>query len=171
MSARIKWAVSSRNWPEIEKRLDPATAKQRLCLELNADSVSAAVATFIQTKVHELATRNNYMSQTRHDVQQYLSLNADHIMHLEDSDLCISVLAIVSTVYRPITIDELVTLLELPNGVDIEHKEYLVEISAKEFMAEKASKDPFLFQKRKANHLLECDVERYQYIYLNLATE
>ena len=47
VSARVKWVVSSRNWPEIEKRLDTATQKQRLCLELKADSVSAAVATFI----------------------------------------------------------------------------------------------------------------------------
>lgn len=47
VSARVKWVVSSRNWPEIQKRLDTAMQKKRLCLELNADSVSAAVATFI----------------------------------------------------------------------------------------------------------------------------
>jgi len=164
VSARVKWVVSSRNWPEIEKRLDMATQKQRLCLELKADSVSAAVATFIQTKVHELATQNKYTSQTRDAVQQHLSLNADgtflwvalvcqelanlsgwkavkklkafppgldelyqrmldQIRKSEDSELCMSVLAVVSTVYRPITIDELVTLVELPDGVDSEHED------------------------------------------------
>jgi hypothetical protein len=47
ISARIKWVVSSRNWPEIKKILDTAIQKQRLYLELNALSVSNAVATFI----------------------------------------------------------------------------------------------------------------------------
>jgi hypothetical protein len=46
----------------------------------------------------------------------------------EDSELCMSVLAVVSTVYRSITIDELVTLVELPDGVDGEYEEALVEI-------------------------------------------
>jgi hypothetical protein len=215
ISTRVKWVVSSRNWPEIEKGLDTATQKQRLCLELNTDSVSAAVTTFIQTKVHELATRNRYTSQTRDAVQEHLSLNADgtflwvalvcqelsnlpgwkavkklkafppglnalyqrmldQIMKSEDSKLCINVLAVVSTIYRPITIDELVTLVELPNGVDGEHKEALVEIvgycrsfltlrertiffvhqSAKDFLVEKASKDPFLFQKQDVHYVI-----------------
>jgi Cdc6-like AAA superfamily ATPase len=52
---RVRWVVSSRNWPEIEKMLDTTIQKQRLCLELNADSVSAAVTTFIHTKVHDLS--------------------------------------------------------------------------------------------------------------------
>jgi hypothetical protein len=169
ISTRVKWVVSSRNWPEIEKKLDAATQKQKLCLELNVDSISAAVVTFIQTKVSELATRNKYTSQTRDTVQQHLSLNADgtflwvalvcqelsnlsgwkavkklkafppgldtlyqqmldQIIKSEDSELCISVLAIVSTVYRPITIDELVTLVELPDGVDSEHEEAVIEV-------------------------------------------
>jgi hypothetical protein len=52
----------------------------------------------------------------------------DQIIKSEDSELCISVLAIVSTVYRPITIDELVTLVELPDGVDSEHEEAVIEV-------------------------------------------
>ena len=43
MSSRIKWIVSSRNWPDIKERLERAGHKVRLCLELNAESVSAAV--------------------------------------------------------------------------------------------------------------------------------
>jgi hypothetical protein len=215
VSARVKWVVSSRNIPEIGKRLNTATQKQSLSLELNADSVSAAVATFIQTKVYELATRNKYTSQTRDAVQQHLSLNADgtflwvalvcqelsnlpgwkavkklkafpsgldalyqrmldQIMKSEDFKLCISILAVVSTVYRPITIDELVTLVELPDGVDGEHEEALVEIvgycrsfltlrertiffvhqSAKDFLVGKASKDPSLFQKQDVHYII-----------------
>lgn len=65
ISTRIKWVVSSRNWLEIEKILDTAIQKQRLCLELNADSVSSAVATFIKAKVHDLSIYNKYKSETR----------------------------------------------------------------------------------------------------------
>ncbi|KAF2804816.1 NACHT-domain-containing protein [Mytilinidion resinicola] len=73
----IKWIVSSRNWPSIEKNLDTATQRLRLCLELNEQSVSAAVATFIKFKVDWLAKRNRYGSNTQDTVQRYLSLNAN----------------------------------------------------------------------------------------------
>jgi len=42
-ATRAKWIVSSRNWPEIEENLAQADWKVLLSLELNADSVSAAV--------------------------------------------------------------------------------------------------------------------------------
>jgi len=48
-------------------------------------------------------------------------------MALEDSELYMSVLAIVSTIYRPITVNELVTLVNMPYGVNGEY-EALVEI-------------------------------------------
>ena len=47
VSCRVKWIVSSRNWPNIEERLESAGHKVRLCLELNAESVSTAVSIFI----------------------------------------------------------------------------------------------------------------------------
>ncbi|EDN92127.1 hypothetical protein SS1G_07989 [Sclerotinia sclerotiorum 1980 UF-70] len=43
ISSRVKWLVSSRNWPEIEEQLQQAEQGTRLSLELNAESVSAAV--------------------------------------------------------------------------------------------------------------------------------
>jgi NACHT domain len=76
-SSRIKWIVSSRNWPSIEKDLDTAMQKVRLCLELNEKSISGAVATYIQFKVDWLAKRNRYTTDTRDAVQGYLSLNAN----------------------------------------------------------------------------------------------
>jgi hypothetical protein len=42
-SSRVKWIVSSRNYPDIEEQLEQAGHKVRLSLELNAASVSAAV--------------------------------------------------------------------------------------------------------------------------------
>ncbi|KAJ8068547.1 hypothetical protein OCU04_004097 [Sclerotinia nivalis] len=158
ISPRIKWIVSSRNWPNIERTLDTVTQKLRLCLELNEKSVSAAVATFIQFKVEWLAKRNKYHNDTREAIQQYLTLNAngtflwvalicqelsnvsrwkalqkvtllppglnalyqrmlDQIMDSEDAELCRSILAVVSTVYRPVTLDELMAFVDMPDRV------------------------------------------------------
>ncbi|KAF7903623.1 uncharacterized protein EAF01_006672 [Botrytis porri] len=158
ISPRIKWIVSSRNWPNIERTLDTVTQKLRLCLELNEKSVSAAVATFIQFKVEWLAKRNKYHNDTREAIQQYLTLNAngtflwvalicqelsnvsrwkalqkvtllppglnalyqrmlDQIMHSEDAELCRSILAVVSTVYRPVTLDELMAFVDMLDRV------------------------------------------------------
>ncbi|KAM3066213.1 hypothetical protein ACMFMG_012117 [Clarireedia jacksonii] len=203
ISPRIKWIVSSRNWPIIERTLDTTTQKLRLCLELNEKSISAAVATFIQLKVEWLAIRNKYSNDTQKAVQQHLMLNAngtflwvalicqelsnisrwkvlqkltvfppgldalyqrmlDQIMDSEDAELCKSILAVVSTVYRPVTLDELVALVDMPDEVAGDY-EALSEIiclcgsfltlrertisfvhqSAKDFLIKKASKDIF----------------------------
>ncbi|OCL04248.1 beta transducin-like protein HET-E2C*40 [Glonium stellatum] len=158
VSSRIKWIVSSRNWPSIEKKLDTATQKARLCLEFNKESVSAAVATFIKLKVDWLAKRNKYDSNTQDAVQRYLSLNAngtflwvalvcqelstdlgwnaqqklnafppglndlywrmvDQIKNSEHAELCKRILAVISTVYRPIMLDELASFVDMPDGV------------------------------------------------------
>jgi hypothetical protein len=211
---RVKWVVSSRNWPEIEKTLDTAIQKQRLCLELNADSVSNAVATFIQTKVYDLTEKNKYKSETRDVIQQHLSLNAhgtflwvalvcqelsnlsgwkaiqklkalppgldalyqrmlDQIKASEYSELCMNVLAVVSTVYRPITIDELLTLVKMPNGVDSEYEAlaeiigycrsflvirertiFFVHQSAKDFLIGKAPQELLLLRVQDVHNII-----------------
>ena len=198
---RVKWIVSSRNWPTIEKDLDAVTQKVRLCLELDEESVSAAVTTYIQHKVDWLAKRNRYGDSTRHAVQRYLLLNAngtflwvalvcqelanipgwkaqkkltafppgldalyrrmmDQICHSDDAELCKSILAVVSVVYRPITLEELSSFVDMPDGVSGDY-EALVEIiglcgsfltlrertisfihqSAKDYLVERASAD------------------------------
>jgi hypothetical protein len=76
-SPRVKWIVSSRNWPEIEKRLEIAGEKVKLCLELNAESVSAAVGKYIRYKVDRLARLQKYDQKTRDAVRHHLSSNAN----------------------------------------------------------------------------------------------
>ena len=78
VSPRVKWLVSSRNWPPIEERLDQARSKVRLCLELNAESVSIAVDIYIRHKVHLLAQEKKYDNETRDAVLDYLSSNSDN---------------------------------------------------------------------------------------------
>jgi hypothetical protein len=77
ISPRIKWVISSRNWPDIEERLERAGHKMRLCLELNPKSVSAAVSTYIEHKTLQLADQKNYDDKTRVAVLQHLVSNAN----------------------------------------------------------------------------------------------
>jgi hypothetical protein len=76
-SSRVKWIVSSRNWPDIETQLERAEHKVRLSLELNAESVAAAVNIFIRRKVDRLAQDKQYKEELRHAVLQHLTLNAN----------------------------------------------------------------------------------------------
>ncbi|OWT42609.1 WD domain, g-beta repeat domain-containing protein [Pochonia chlamydosporia 170] len=75
-TSHVKWIVSSRNWPEIEDKLDTAEQKVRLQLELNQNSISNAITFYIDHKVDELGRFKNYDEGTRHAVQQYLAENA-----------------------------------------------------------------------------------------------
>ncbi|KAF2624043.1 HET-domain-containing protein [Macroventuria anomochaeta] len=76
-SSRVKWIVSSRNLPHIEGQLVQAGHQVKLSLELNAESVSAAVSIFIQHKVSQLAQQNKYDTQTRDAVLGRLTSNAN----------------------------------------------------------------------------------------------
>ena len=63
-SPHVKWIISSRNWRKIEERLETAEQKVRLSLELNAESISTAVSTYIRHKVLWLARLKNYDDKT-----------------------------------------------------------------------------------------------------------
>jgi hypothetical protein len=76
-SPRVKWIMSSRNWPDIEAQLGQAGHKVRLSLERNAESVSAAVGVFIQHKVSQLAQHKKYDKQTHDTVFEHLTSNAN----------------------------------------------------------------------------------------------
>ena len=78
VSSRVKWIVSSRNWPDIEAQLEQAGHKVKLSLKLNAQSVAAAVDVFIQRKVDQLAQEKRYKAEVRHAVLQHLRLNANN---------------------------------------------------------------------------------------------
>ncbi len=164
-----KWIVTSRNWPSIEKWLNQATQKVRLCLELNEKSVSAAVRAYVELKVDQLAERNSYDRDTKDIVRSYLSSTAegtflwvalvcqelaevsgwkirkrlmtyppgldalyrrmlDQICSSEDAGLYTRILAVVSTSYRPLTLDELVSFIDLPDGVLPRQYQILAEI-------------------------------------------
>jgi hypothetical protein len=74
--AKTKWIVASRNWSDVEKTFRGAGQAVKLSLELNEDSVSAAVTTYIKYKVGELARRNCYDMAEQDAVQRNLGYNA-----------------------------------------------------------------------------------------------
>jgi hypothetical protein len=74
--AQVKWIVSSRNWPDIEERLNTATQIAPISLELNEVSVSEAVGKLIQHKVHYLAKVKKYSDETRDTICRHLWSNS-----------------------------------------------------------------------------------------------
>ncbi|KOS44516.1 hypothetical protein ACN38_g4574 [Penicillium nordicum] len=162
---RVKWIVSSRNWPIIEEYFEVATQKARLSLELNATSISEAVAIYIQFKVQQLAEKKRYKPAVRDIVASHLMLNSQdtflwvalvyeelvkarpwntpklltsfppgldslyrrmlqQIQDSEDAELCNRILGVASTVYRPITLNELVALVDMPDGISTDDDDF-----------------------------------------------
>ena len=76
-SSRVKWLVSSRNQPNIEERLTIKDSKVELDLELNAECVSGAVATYIDYKVSELKQTKGYDSNLSDQLRDQLHQKAN----------------------------------------------------------------------------------------------
>ncbi|KAL2887439.1 Vegetative incompatibility protein HET-E-1 [Ceratocystis lukuohia] len=74
--SRAKWIVSSRNWPDIETKLGHGDRKTKIHLELNGDSVSKAVKSYINFKVQQLAAEKDYGTHLKKKVLDYLTTNA-----------------------------------------------------------------------------------------------
>lgn len=213
-SPHVKWIVSSRNWPNIEERLEETGHKVRLCLELNADCVSTAVSVYIRHKVLQLAQRKKYDGKTRNAVLQYLASNAhdtflwvalvcqnlektlrgrtiaklntfppgldslyqrmmEQICNSDDSELYKRILALTVIVYRPITLNEMKSLVEFPDNIsdDIESLEgiiglcgsfltvregiiYFVHQSAKDYLSVQALNEVFPRGRKEAHYII-----------------
>ncbi|KAL1615014.1 hypothetical protein SLS56_011963 [Neofusicoccum ribis] len=120
LSSRVKWIISSRNWPNIEERLQQAGHKVKLSLELNAESVSAAVSTFIKHKVDNLANLKED-KELQEVVLKYLKSNAN------DTFLWV---ALVCEELKPISVwDVQEKLNDFPPGLDALYKQMIQQIS------------------------------------------
>jgi hypothetical protein len=97
----------------------------------------------------------------------------DQIWNSEDADLCKRILAIASAVYRPVTLDELVSFVDMPNGVSGDYKALseIIELcgsfltlrgytvsfvhqSAKDFLLSEASNEIFPSGIEDIHHLI-----------------
>ncbi|KAL2886888.1 Vegetative incompatibility protein HET-E-1 [Ceratocystis lukuohia] len=72
-----KWIVSSRNWLDIEEVLDDAEQKVKIHLEMNQDSVSAAVDSFIEFKVDQLTRKKKCDDAKKTAMLEYLKTNSN----------------------------------------------------------------------------------------------
>ncbi|KAM0514543.1 hypothetical protein ACHAPE_006839 [Trichoderma viride] len=75
--SEARWIVSSRNWPNIEEKLNASPKKLPLSLELNEQSISDAVRIYVQHKVNKLATDKGLDENSRGALQAYLTDNAN----------------------------------------------------------------------------------------------
>ncbi|KAL1897798.1 hypothetical protein Cpir12675_002225 [Ceratocystis pirilliformis] len=72
-----KWIVSSRNWTDIEEVLDHTRQNVQIDLEMNRESVSMAVESYLQLKVDQLAQERKYNEGMKANILRYLRANAD----------------------------------------------------------------------------------------------
>lgn len=75
--SEAKWVVSSRNWPNIEERLNTSTKRLPLSLELNEQSISDAVQVYITHKLDQLAALKKLDETFRGAVENHLSAHAN----------------------------------------------------------------------------------------------
>jgi hypothetical protein len=118
-----KWIVSSRNWSDIEESLDGEEQKVKLHLELNRDSVSMAVESYIKFKVNQLAQKKKYDEDMRIAVLQHLTANADGTF-LWVALVCQELSN--ANIRRRHTLD---TLMLFPPGLDPLYRRMLKQIS------------------------------------------
>lgn len=117
---RVKWIVSSRNWPDIEEHLDSAAQQIKLCLELNEKSISAAVDAYIKHQVEWLAQKKKYNAGTKDAVYHHLSSNSNNTFLW---------VALVCQNLKKISIrNNLSKLNEFPPGLDSLYKRMMKQI-------------------------------------------
>jgi hypothetical protein len=75
--SRVKWLVTSRNIPEIERHLQPDSRGVNVSLEVKASHVSKAVAGFVKYKVQRLVTVQRYNASLQAEVLQQLRDKAE----------------------------------------------------------------------------------------------
>ncbi|KAF1362637.1 WD40 repeat-like protein [Lizonia empirigonia] len=164
-SSRVKWIVSSRNWPDIEEHPGQAGHTVRLSLELNAASQNRYDERTKSAVLEHLASNANdtflWVALVCQDLQATAKRNVlrkldlfppglhalyermmQQISNTDDAELCKQVLAAVALVYQPITHKELVTIVEPLEDV-ADDTVYFVHQSAKDFLITEATQGVF----------------------------
>jgi len=122
LSCRAKWIVSSRNLLDIEEQLGCSRQKLRLCLELNAESISTAVEKFIEHKVPQLAHKKGYDRPTKKAVSDHLFSNANNTF--------LWVALVCQNLEQIPRLDVLAKLNEFPPGLDSLYQRMVQQISS-----------------------------------------
>ncbi|KAG8670955.1 hypothetical protein FPOAC1_004190 [Fusarium poae] len=203
---RVKWIVSSRNRRGIEEYLEESSSKLALSLELNEKSVSQAVGHFIDYRTQELAKKKRLKSHVAEQVQRHLIQHAngtflwvgllpkglnelyarmmDQIRASDSCELYTRLLAIASTVFRPLTFSELMAIEELDMDEETlrdligecgsflttrDKTVLFVHQSAKDFLLKESSE--LLFQSGLAHHhytLFQRSIDILKYLHKDM---
>ncbi|KFY45191.1 hypothetical protein V494_01091 [Pseudogymnoascus sp. VKM F-4513 (FW-928)] len=74
---KVKWVVTSRNERSIIENFRCNRQSHDMSLELHSSNVDNAVKSFVNFKVHDLATRKKYASELQTYIRDYLNQHAD----------------------------------------------------------------------------------------------
>ncbi|KAF5579467.1 heterokaryon incompatibility protein het-E-1 [Fusarium pseudocircinatum] len=177
-SSRVKWIATSRNRCEIEELFGEASSKLALSLELHEGSVSRAVDSYIKYRTRQLAERKKLKKSTLQQIHDHLTQHAhgtflwvalglnqlyakmmDQIHKSESCGLYIRILAVASTVFRPLTFAELIAMEDLQ--VDEELVPDLI-VECGSFLTTKGSSVVFIHQSAKDFLLRESSTSLFQ---------
>ncbi|KAH8587516.1 NACHT domain-containing protein [Bisporella sp. PMI_857] len=196
VSSRAKWIVSSRNWSSIERSLNTAAHRFKVdwlaernryssethesvqsYLSLNANGTFLWVALVCK----ELSKIPGWKAKTKvtafpPELDPFYRRMMDQIRGVEDAEdreLCTQVLAVVAAVYWPITLDELSSFIDMPDGIVGEYealseiielcgsfltlREYTISFvhqSAKDFLIKKAQNEIHPFGVEAVHHII-----------------
>ncbi|KAH7150884.1 quinon protein alcohol dehydrogenase-like superfamily [Fusarium sp. MPI-SDFR-AT-0072] len=188
-SSRAKWIVTSRNRCEIEELFGQISSKVALSLELHEESVSEAVNSYISYRTRQLSERKKLKKSTAEQIHDHLSQNAhgtflwvalfprglhqlyaqmmDQIRKSDSCDLYMRVLAVASTVFRPLTFAELIAIESLnideetlPDLI-VECGSFLTTKGNTVVFVHKSAKDFLL--KESSNLLFRSGLAQHQY--------
>ncbi|CAG8325355.1 unnamed protein product [Penicillium salamii] len=114
---QIKWIVSSRNWPDIEERLE-ITQTALISLELNEaeetrDTIYRHLLSNSTPRRHAIRKLDAFPP----GLHALYGRMIDQVRNSEDAESCKRILAVMSIVYRPVAFDELASLVELPDDL------------------------------------------------------
>ncbi|KAL7941685.1 sugar transporter domain-containing protein [Trichoderma barbatum] len=138
-NSHARWIVSSRNWTGIEAKLGTISQKIRFSLELNEESVSEAVSFFVAHKTAQLKEAKGLDDETELLVRNYLTDHARGTflwvslvckqlskMEVRERHVVKKMTELVAVVYRPISLAELASLLDVEDEFNREDLKEIV---------------------------------------------
>ncbi|KAK3616870.1 hypothetical protein LTR56_025662 [Elasticomyces elasticus] len=180
ISTKVKWLVSSRNWPSIREQIASVNDHDEVSLELNANAVSRAVQVFIKQRVLQLSAQKRYilvwdtvskLKRLPPGLDDLYVQMWKNICSSDNEDLCKSLLSTTTVLYRPATLAELTCITE--SLTDVSHDlaaiismielcgsfltvredhVYFVHESAREFLSQTVSSELYPFGKERVHY-------------------
>ncbi|KAH8745713.1 NACHT domain-containing protein [Hyaloscypha sp. PMI_1271] len=155
VSSRAKWIVSSRNWSSIERSLNTAAHRSYLSLNANGTFLWVALVCKELSKVPGWKAKKKVTAYPP-ELDPFYRRMMDQVRGVEDAEdgeLCTQILAVISAVYRPVSLDELSSLINMPDGIASDYKA-LSEISAKDFLIKEAQNEIYPYRVEAVHHII-----------------